>query len=75
METPNFSVIVHKDQLNLMGLVHAMQSNGPLPQVSISCCDVLTTLQSPVGYRIDIPIGHGGKLEPHVIGEGYVFEI
>src|SRR5882762_3469304 len=34
METPNFSVIVHKNQLNLMGLVHAMRSNGPLPQVS-----------------------------------------
>ena len=33
METPNFSVIVHKNQLNLMGLVHAMRSNGPLPQV------------------------------------------
>jgi len=43
--------------------------------ISISCCDVLTTLQSPVGYRIDIPIGRGGKLEPRVIGEGYVFEI
>jgi hypothetical protein len=38
-------------------------------------CDVLTTLQSPVGYRVDIPIGSGGQLEPRVVGEGYVFEI
>jgi hypothetical protein len=33
VKTPNFSVIVHKNQLNLMGLVHGMQRNGPLPQV------------------------------------------
>ena len=33
VETPIFSVIVHKNQLKLMGLIHAMQSNGPLPQV------------------------------------------
>ena len=27
-------VILQKKQLNLMGLVHAMRSNGPLPQVT-----------------------------------------
>jgi len=32
--TPIFAIIVHKYQLKLMGLVHAMRSNGPLPQVS-----------------------------------------
>ena len=33
--TPIFSIIVYKNQLKLMGLVHAMRSNGPLPQVDI----------------------------------------
>jgi hypothetical protein len=28
-------VILQKKQLNLMGLVHAMRSNGPLPQVEL----------------------------------------
>ena len=31
--TPIFAIIVHKNQSKLMGLVHAMRSNGPLPQV------------------------------------------
>jgi hypothetical protein len=41
VETPIFSVIVHKNQLKLMGLIHAMRSNGPLPQV----CSFTNTLK------------------------------
>jgi hypothetical protein len=35
-------VILQKQQLNLMGLVHAMRSNGPLPQVWIDELGVYT---------------------------------
>ena len=31
-------VILDKKQLNLMRLVHAMRSNGPLPQVTVQLC-------------------------------------
>jgi len=33
VETLILHVTLQKNQLNLMGLVHAMRSNGPLPQV------------------------------------------
>ena len=39
--TPIFSVIVHKNQLKLMGLIHAMRNNGPLPQVFKNTVDDL----------------------------------
>ena len=34
VETLILHVTLQKNQLNLMGLVHAMRSNGPLPQVA-----------------------------------------
>ena len=34
-------VILRKNQLNLMGLIHAMCSNGPLPQVIFTLIKVL----------------------------------
>ena len=33
VETLILCVILQKNQLNLMGLIYAMHSNGPLPQV------------------------------------------
>jgi hypothetical protein len=37
VETLILHVTLQKNQLNLMGLVHAMRSNGPLPQVHNKC--------------------------------------
>ena len=36
LEKKQFCVISDKNQLNLMRLVHAMHSNGPLPQVDFT---------------------------------------
>jgi len=65
VESPNFSVIVHKNQLNLTGLVHVMQSSGPLPQVH---CDRLVSMQ-------DILNKHGQTSVDQSFATGAIFLI
>ena len=55
------SVTVHKKQSKLMGLVHAMQSNGPLPQVKtfrnriiIICWRLVTVASSGLKKEQDV---------------------
>jgi hypothetical protein len=43
--------------------------------ISISCCDVLTTLQLPVGYRVKIPIGRKNQFKFRIVNKWDVFEI
>ena len=63
METQILHVILQKNQLNLMGLIDAMCSNGPLPQV---VCGVVRQVTS---YCIDHLTGlHNFKSASHLFG-------
>ena len=46
VETLILCVILQKNQLNLMGLIYAMHSNGPLPQVKQSKGKVAETSEN-----------------------------